>query len=287
MDEARALELKEEVRRGWTDESAGWVKNAELIEAWTRDATGVMLAAARPAPGMRVLDLACGIGDTAIAMARAVAPAGSVVAADLVDEMVLGAERFARARGVKNVTFRQADAESLPFDDASFDVVTCRHGVMFFPQAQKAMREARRVLRPDGRVVLLAWGPVERNPFFLTLSGPFLSRMGAQPPGSDDLPGPFRFSASGSLSKVLYAAGFEDVQESTREIAWDFPGTPETFWTVVQEVSSSAFDWFRESLEPRAFEEAAAEVRAAVAARSDGDRVPFRATMVLATARAP
>ena len=89
-----------------------------------RDITAALLEAAQLAPGMRVLDLACGSGDPAITLAERVEPAGEVVATDLVPGMVALTTEHARRQGVANLVARQADAEALPFPDASFDVVT-------------------------------------------------------------------------------------------------------------------------------------------------------------------
>ncbi|HEV8360967.1 MAG TPA: class I SAM-dependent methyltransferase [Candidatus Thermoplasmatota archaeon] len=282
MDDAKARAVKEEVRDGWTREAKGWVKHADVIAAWLRETTDVVVAASGARPGARVLDVACGPGHIAFALAKVVGPSGRVTASDLVPAMVEGAQRLARARGVANVDFREADADALPFADASFDVVTCSHGVMFFPQPEKALREMRRVLRPGGRATLLAWGPPEGNPFLTSVSGPFFQRMAPRAPDPDE-PGPFRFAAPGSLANVMEAAGFDSVEERAVEVAWDFPGTPEAFWGAVQEISSSLFDWFRAELEPKAFEQAAAEVQAEARRRFADGKVRFQATMVLAT----
>lgn len=287
IDDATAMRMKDEVRRGWTAESAGWVKHADLLAAWSSAAVDLVVRGSGARPGMRALDVASASGATAFALARAVSPGGSVVATDLVPEMLRGAEALARARGVTNVTFREADAEALPFPDASFDVATCLHGVMFFPQPVKAAHELRRVLAPGGRAAWLAWGPPEGNPFLGAVAGPFLRRIGAAGAPSPDEPGPFRFAAPGSLSAVLRGGGFDDVREDAREIPWDFPGTPETFWSAVQEISSSLFEWFRADLPPAEFDAACREVREAAAKRYDGEKVRFTATMVLATGTRP
>lgn len=289
IDDAMARDMKSEVRQGWTRESEGWIKHAALMAVWTRDAVDRVVRAAKPASGVRALDVASAAGVTALALAKAVEPGGSVVGVDLVPEMARGAERIARERAVTNVTFREADAEALPFGDATFDVVTCLHGVMFFPRPEKALAEFRRVLRPGGRASLLAWGPRERNPFFMTVGGPFMRRMppAAMAEGPEDAPEPFRFAASGKLSKVLYSAGFDDVAEETIEVVWDFPGTPETFVSAVQEISSSLFDWFRAELSSADLDAAAADLLADARQRYQDGKVRFTAAMVLATGARP
>lgn len=281
LDDAKNRGLKEEVRAGWREESAGWIKHHAIMSAWTAAATRLVVEGARAKPGDRVLDIASGTGRVAFAIVREVRPGGSVVSSDLVEEMVRGAERIGREMGVADVSYRQADAESLPFADASFDVATCLHGVMFFPEPERALREMHRVLAPAGRAALLAWGPPERNPFFEILGGPFIRRL-SDAPSADDV-GPFRFAASGSLARIMVTAGFERVQESLHEIPWDFPGTPDEMWPAAQEISSSLFSWFRASLTPDAYEAASREVQAGLRERYDGKKVAFTATMVLAS----
>lgn len=99
------------------------------------------LVAARP--GMRVLDLACGPGNLASRIAALVAPDGEVVGVDLAAGMI---ER-ARARGIANARFEVMDIERLAFPDASFDAATCGHGLQFVPHLDRALAEARRVLK--------------------------------------------------------------------------------------------------------------------------------------------
>ena len=103
----------------------------------------------------RVLDVAAGNGNATLAAARRFA---TVVSTDYVPALLeRGAER-AKAERLP-VTFQQADAEALPFDDASFDVVLSTFGVMFTPDQEQAARELLRVCRPGGKIGLANWTP--------------------------------------------------------------------------------------------------------------------------------
>ena len=99
----------------------------------------------------RVLDVATGGGHTALAFAPHVR---EVVASDLTLPMLEAAEAYARSQGATNVYFERADAEALPFEDASFDVVTTRIAPHHFPNPQRYVREVARVLRPGGLFLL-------------------------------------------------------------------------------------------------------------------------------------
>jgi len=98
-----------------------------------------------------VLDIATGGGHTALAFAPHVR---TVVASDLTPQMLVAAEVFIRDQGVTNVSFERADAEALPFADASFDIVTARIAPHHFPNPQRFVSEVARVLRPGGRFLL-------------------------------------------------------------------------------------------------------------------------------------
>ena len=98
-----------------------------------------------------VLDIATGGGHTALAFAPHVC---EVVATDLTPEMLQAAERFVIGRGATNVRFQQADAEKLPFPEASFDVVTTRVAPHHFPNPERYVAEVARVLKVGGRFIL-------------------------------------------------------------------------------------------------------------------------------------
>jgi SAM-dependent methyltransferase len=146
------------------------------------------------------------------------------------------ADQNAQRMGIDNISFQQADVHVLPFDDESFDRVTCRAGIMYFWDCQRALAEIRRVLRPNGVAALVAWGPVEQSPFVTDFLGPFMMRR-EMPEIPEDAPHPMRFGAPGSLSSEMNRAGFRSVLEETRieELPW--PGPPEELWQHVYEIA--------------------------------------------------
>jgi ubiquinone/menaquinone biosynthesis C-methylase UbiE len=110
----------------------------------------------------RVLETAAGTGIVTRALERALSPGGSIVATDLNQPMLdHAAERLPSSR----VSWQQAEAQALPFPDGAFDAVICQFGVMFFPDKQKAYREARRVLKPGGHFIFNVWDKIEHNEF--------------------------------------------------------------------------------------------------------------------------
>src|SRR6267142_1684770 len=152
-DPAKIQKFREVLHQEWTGDRtvAAWRKWHARIATFTRGATEAILEGAHLRPGMRVLDLASGVGDPALSVAEEIAPGGRVTATDLGPGMMSLAEELARKKGLTNIEFREASAEALPFPSESYDVLTCRFGIMFFPDLPKALRECLRVLKPGGR----------------------------------------------------------------------------------------------------------------------------------------
>jgi ubiquinone/menaquinone biosynthesis C-methylase UbiE len=113
---------------------------------------GRLVELVQPKPTWQVLDVATGAGHTAAAFAPHVARA---VASDLTAEMLQEAAKLAKAKGFANMETARADAEALPFDDASFDLVTCRIAPHHFPDVPTFVAETWRVLKPGGTFALV------------------------------------------------------------------------------------------------------------------------------------
>ena len=127
----------------------------------------------------RVLETAAGTGVVTRALAKALPPSCEIVASDLNQPMLDRAAAIGTARPVQ---WRQADAMQLPFDEASFDVVVCQFGVMFFPDKAGAYAQARRVLRPGGMFLFNAWDRIEENEFADAVTAALATVFPADPP---------------------------------------------------------------------------------------------------------
>ena len=145
MENAPARSAKEQFDKQATEYNAQW-------NTWSEQTLHAMLAAAQPQPTDTVLDVATGTGFTALAFAPHVR---SVVGLDVSPGMLAQAKSYASERGDRNTRFQEGAAESLPFGDGTFDLVTCRIAPHHFLDVQKFLSEAARVLKPDGRFVLV------------------------------------------------------------------------------------------------------------------------------------
>ena len=258
-DPAKLEKIRVRLRTEWTDERtvAAWRKWRSHIAQFTRGATDAILEAAQLKPGMQVLDLASGVGDPALYLAKAVGAEGHVTATDLGPGMISLAEEMAQTKGLANIDFKIANAESLPFPSESFDVVTCRFGVMLFPDAVEALKECRRVLRRGGRVALVAWGTKEQ-PFFSATAG-ILMKYVKLPPPDPDAPNLFMYGERGRLQRTLESAGFKDAREEVRVVPGKWTSSLEKYWEQFTEVAAP-FRPLIENLTPEARAQAVEEV---------------------------
>jgi len=110
----------------------------------------------------RVLETAAGTGIVTRALVSSLAPNVNIVATDLNQPML---DHAAKAVSSSRVSWQKVDAQALPSPDRAFDAVVCQFGVMFFPDKQKAYREARRVLKPGGHFIFNVWDKIEHNEF--------------------------------------------------------------------------------------------------------------------------
>jgi len=281
-DPAKLERFREKLREEWTDQQtvAAWRKWQAQLSAFTHAATDAVLEAAKLRPGMRVLDLASGVGDPALAVAEAVGPSGHVTATDLGPGMIGLAEELARARGLRNIDFRVANVEALPFPDQYFDVVTCRFGVMFFPNQVKAFQECRRVLKPGGRVAFVVWG--SREQAFLSTTVGILMKYVEVPPPDPEAPHAFMFGQRGLLESRLKAGGFADVKEEVRTVQGRWTGSPEEYWHQFTEVAAP-FRPLIAKLTPETRGKAESEIIAGLRKLSDGKTLTMALEIVIGT----
>ncbi len=204
--------FKATTREQWQEAAAAWDRWGPTLESWLGPATEAMLDAAGVRPGARVLDVAAGTGGQTLAAARRVAPDGHVLATDISPAILEYAAAAARDAGLANVETRELDGESLAgVEDASFDAVISRVGLIYFPDQQGALAEMRRVLRPGGRISAVVYSTPENNRFFSVPVGIIRRRAELGPPLPSQ-PGPFSLGGEGILADAYEQAGFRDVQ---------------------------------------------------------------------------
>jgi SAM-dependent methyltransferase len=251
------VSYREENRRRWQSVSAGWEAHADDIRRDTMPVSMWMLEAIAPQPGHVLLEIAAGVGDTGFLAAELIEPGGTLITSDLVPEMLSAAQRRAEALGIRNARFRQIDAEAIDQPAASLDGVLSRWGYMLMPDAEAALRDTRRVLKPGARVALAAWADPDDNPWTVLPVRELVERdlVEPVPPG----PGQFAWAPAGAIEQNLDAAGFVEYDIESIGFTFRYP---------------SARDWWRAStdmslrVQERASREHDDEIVAALAARA-------------------
>jgi SAM-dependent methyltransferase len=221
----------------WRSVAAGWERQRPLFLDSTRVVSERLIELLDPQPGETILELAAGPGDTGLLVAPSLTPGGRLVSTDFATEMVHAAERRATELGLDEdlVSFQVEDMTALSFDDAMFDGIVCRWGLMLVPNIDRAAGEITRVLRPGGRVALAVWADPDDNDW-MTAPGRSALELGLADRPEPDAPGPFRLSRDGLLAEVLTGAGLtvETVEDVT--LTWRASGLSE-WWAVARDTS--------------------------------------------------
>ena len=239
-----------------------WLGAYERIQRGIAGFSEVALRAAQARSGEKVLDVGCGTGGTTAELARAVGATGHVLGVDISEPLV----EAARAQALANATFEVGDAATYPFEDASFDLVFSRFGVMFFADPVTAFRNLRRALKPAGRLVFICWRTPAENPWAavpMRAAQPFLPPM--ERPGPED-PGQYSFGDRSRVERILRQAGFDglsiepvdlmldqgrDIPDVLQRIG-DFGPLARAFRDVPHEQIARAKQAIAEALEPYA-----------------------------------
>ena len=232
-----AAEFRDSQREAWTSVAGAWKNWWRIFESGAQRVNDVLVERSSTKFAGRALDVATGIGEPSLTVARAVGPEGSVLAVDLSPGMLEHAADRARECDVTNIEFVEADAQEIELEPASFDSATSRWGLMLMQDPALAIARVHGALKPESRFAAAVWAPPEQAPF-LALARSVLTRELDLPPIDVAEPGPFGLSTEGALDGLLEAGGFEDVARELVPVHTEFESADE-YLTCTREMSSS------------------------------------------------
>ena len=233
--ETHLEEIKEQQKASWNKFSSGWKKWDDLMMEFLKPYGNSIIEKLHLSGNENALDIASGTGEPALTIAQLL-KSGKITLTDLSEDMLTVAQENAAKKGITNSAIQTCDVCELPFDDNSFDTISCRFGFMFFPDMQLATREMYRVLKPGGRIAVSVWDTPDKN-FWVTAIGGTINKNMQIPPPPPEAPGMFRCAPTGLIKNLFEQAGLKNVTESATSSQLNVR-TADTYWEMMTDVAA-------------------------------------------------
>ncbi len=235
MMEPQLEQIREQQKETWNKFSAGWRKWDDFTMEWLKPMGDEIIRSLKLKDTDIVLDVAAGTGEPGLTITTIVKN-GKVMITDLAENMLEVARDNATKKGITNYETVACDVCELPFDNETFDAISCRFGFMFFPDMLMAAKEMARVLKPGGRLAAAVWSTPDKNVWITAIMGTINKNMQlpVPPPGA---PGMFRCGSPGFLAGLFKQAGLKNVSE--KELTGKLNcGTNDNYWNFMNEVAA-------------------------------------------------
>jgi len=228
-------QISRQQKESWNKFSSGWKKWDNLFMDFLKPMGIEISNQLDPKETETILDVAAGTGEPGLTIASKL-NGGKVVITDLAEHMLEIARENAEQRGIKNIEIQACDVSELPFEDNTFDAISCRFGFMFFPDMSLAAKEMTRVLKPGGKISTSVWNVPEKN-FWITAILGTIQRNMELPPPPPGSPGMFRCANDGLMSDIFRDAGLNNI--SVKEVTGKMNcGTTDIYWNSMTEVAA-------------------------------------------------
>jgi len=260
-----------------------WTDRQQMQDILLEPVSNILIDRAKAKAGERIVDVGCGCGATSLAFAQKVGQTGRVLGIDISAPMLARARQNAPAE--MPVEFVLADATVYPFDQASFDLLVSRFGVMFFAQPALSFANLRKALRPSGRLAFACWREPRDNPWLMMPLQAVYKHVPKLPQLGPEDPGPFAFASEARVTRILGEAGFSGIKMEQCDLSLDV-----AIGRGLEVAVESALEIGPAS---RALQDQPPDIRAAathsirevLSPFASGQEVPLAASMWIVTAR--
>lgn len=266
--------------------SAGqlWTERQEMQDAVLAPASAAIFDRAGVRPGMRVIDIGCGCGDTTLELAKRVGPQGHVLGVDISEPMLARARE--RAGRDLPIDFVLADATVHAFEPHGADLLFSRFGVMFFADPVASFLNMRKALRAGGRVVFGCWQEARKNSWMMLPLQAAYQHVPRLPEVNPDDPGPFSFAREDRVRRILSEAGFSAIVIEAADISIDIAAGRGLDAAVGGALSIGPVSRALNGQSPDLVTAVANAIRAALEPLQQGGTIPLGAAIWIVTATA-
>lgn len=208
----------------WTSPAGlKWIEHEHALDTAMAGMLDMMLDAAGINSTDHIIDIGCGTGASTIEAARRV-PDGRVLGLDISEPLLNRATSRAELEGAGNASFVLADAQTHDFSDQNFDLLVSRLGMSFFSDTVAAFQNLAHALNDRGRMVFVCWASVTQNPWFSIPKQAAEAKLGPQPKGDPNAPGPTAFQDCNRVADLMARAGISDIEARSVDIVLTPPG---------------------------------------------------------------
>jgi ubiquinone/menaquinone biosynthesis C-methylase UbiE len=268
----------------WNQEGGqAWTARQQSWDTAMKPFSDAALIRAAVRPGERVIDVGCGCGATSLQLAELVGPKGKVLGVDVSKPMLDRAKQ--RGAGNPVLSFAEADATTYRFEPDAADLLFSRHGVMFFPEPERAFTNLRSALKPGGRVAFSCFRSPKENALITTILAAVVELVPPLPKMNPDDPGPFAFQDPERVKRILTTAGFVDVALEPVDVQSDVGSGKGMEEALVNAMEIGPASRALRGVSPETRAKAEAALRAVFTPLQQDDKVLLGAGLWIVTAR--
>ena len=218
-------QFKESQRQSWNGVANGWQKWWIAFEHDAKKVNQRLVELAGIKEEYRILDIATGIGEPAITVAKKVGAKGYVLGIDISAKMLSIAKQRANSLGLENIIeFKEADAEAIDLPASSFNAVLCRWGLMFLPNLTMTLINMHKLLSPDGRIAAAVWSEPAKVPKLYTAIDIVARELGIPSNSVAYIKAlsPFSLANTATLKDAFIQAGFKEISFEYQNVIFEF-----------------------------------------------------------------